>query len=260
MLSYAERNSGCLTSSKLKAFAQNPYHAYLQYVLCAPSPIEEEPDYFIIGQAVDDYLTYGPDGFAKRYVVVARRTQESLAGNVGKTLLTPSQKEKIDSAVGEYRSRAKFFPQLPKKHVMEWQWHGLKCRSELDHYDMERQLIQDVKTTASITTFDPASYLLQMAFYAYGIEKTMEQKPAAELCVVDKHAGWARSHKWIFTNATLRQEFYRIEGLVQQWKDCQESGIWPHADVSTDEGRRACWNSPYYVSCPFCRSDSPSFT
>lgn len=80
MNTYIEKNRGFITSHKLKAFQEDPWSYYLKYVLEAVPPYlvrnpdkEEEKDVFILGQAVDDYLTFGEEKFHEKYRVVAKR-------------------------------------------------------------------------------------------------------------------------------------------------------------------------------------------
>lgn len=251
-LPYLQRNKLFLTSSKLKAFKECPYHAKMQYVDGIDHGKQEE-DYFVIGNAVDDYLTHGDSYFHDRYEVVSRRSE-----GASKKQLTKSSGEVVENCVYEYGSRA-FFPQkLVKKNVI-WLMHGMVCKAELDHLDIENRRIEDTKTCANIATFDPRNYLLQMGFYSFGINKRYGDQVEAALNVVDKHSGWSRSHKWILSRHILQEQHYEIERLVRQWKACVESGIWPHCDMDTEEGRKIAWNSPYYAKhCSLCKSASPS--
>lgn len=255
-LPYIERNRPFLTASKLKELKRCAYHAKLRYVDEIESPAEDA-EHFVIGSAVDDWLTLGGDYFDDRYATVARRTEKAAEENGDKVLLTNTQTALIQSAVDEFRSR-EFFPPEPKKRNVIWLMAGMPCKAELDHFDAQARRIGDIKTCASITTFNPMDYALQMAFYAFGIEKRWQEAVEAELYVVDKHSGWSRSHKWVFSRATLRMQYFELEKLVETWKECEDSGIWPHCDVDTEEGRKIAWNSDYYTICPFCKSASPT--
>lgn len=250
-LPYIERNRPFLTASKLKDLKQCPYHARMRYIDEVESPAEDK-DYFIIGQAVDDCLTLGQEYFEKRYEIVARRDKDA-----ERIQLTNATGATVTHAVDEFRSRV-FFPQAPKKRNVIFLLAGMPAKAELDHFDPDTRRIGDIKTTASITTFDPMNYALQMAFYAFGIEKKWEEKVEAELYVVDKHTCWSRSHKWVFSRPTLAQHYFEVEKLALQWKDCVESDIWPHIDVDSDEGRKISWNSEYYSVCPFCKLSEPT--
>lgn len=255
-LPYIERNRHFLTSSKLKALKECPYHAKLKYVDEVDMGFETA-DYFMIGQAVDDYLTHGDKAFGEKYRVVQRRDEKTAEKHPGAVLLTASQGETIGHVVKEYQSR-EFFPKEPKKRNIVWLMGGVVCKAELDHFDPHAKLIVDIKTTANIATFDPQDYAMQMAFYAFAIEKKWGEQFEAELCVVDKHSDYSRSHKWRFTRPSLRMHYFEVERLVQQWKTCIESDLWEHCDVTTEEGRRIAWNSEYYSVCEFCKCDVPT--
>lgn len=252
-LPYAERNRPFLTSSKLKEFAACPYHAFLKYVEQVPSPVEPE-DYFVIGQAVDDFLTHGEDAYRERYTVVSRRSENSPDNRIQ---LTTAQGRTVKNAAAEYLSRD-FFPKQPKKRNVICLVNGIPCKAELDHWNPEERRIGDVKTTANITTFNPSMYFLQFGFYSLLVAMKWQEQVEAELYVVDKGTDFSRSHKWIFSRQTLMQQHYNVERLVKGWKDAMESGIWAHADMDTEEGRRIAWASEYYPVCPFCKAASPT--
>lgn len=255
-LPYLQRNRPFVTSSKLKEFRECAFHAKMRYI-DEIDPGQDQEDYFVIGSAVDRRLTDGEEAYQQQYVVVPRRTDKVAEENPGKVLLTGTQSATIDQAVKEYRSR-EFFPQTPQKRNVLFLLHGLPCKAELDAFDPVSHTIGDIKTTSSITTFEPEMYTLQMAFYAFGIEKRFGEKVSAELFVIDKHSGWSRSHKWVFSQPTLQSHFFEVEELARQWKECSEVNIWPHVDPRTEHGLRTCWNSPYWPICPFCRAGSPT--
>ncbi len=253
-LPYIERNRPFLTSSKLKALKECPYHAYLRYVQEIDMGFET-PDYFLIGQAVDDFLTHGEKEFWSKYKIVARRTEKTSEENPGVVLLTSTQGELIGNAVKEYASRD-FFPQKPRKRNIIWLMGGMVAKAELDHFDVENRVIGDIKTCANVAAFEPMSYALQMAFYAFAIEKKWGEKVEAELYVIDKHSDWSRSHKWRFCRPTLSSKYFELEKLAMQWKECLANDIWEHISPDTEEGREICWRSEFYSVCPFCKSDS----
>ncbi len=255
-LPYRERNRNFLTSSKLKALKECPYHAKLKYVDEVDMGFESA-DHFVIGQAVDDFLTLGETKFWERYKIVARRTDKTAEENPGAVLLTNTQGELIGNAVKEYQSRD-FFPQKPRKKNIIFLLAGQVAKAELDHFDVENRVIGDIKTCANIAAFEPSFYAMQMAFYAFAIEKKWGEKVEAELYVIDKHSDWSRSHKWRYTRPTLAMHYFEVEKLAQQWKDCVASDIWEHVSPDTEEGREICWRSEFYSCCPFCKSDSPS--
>jgi hypothetical protein len=259
-LPYLERNRPFLTSSKLKEMAACPYHAWLQYVQETPSPVEQEADYFVIGQAFDDILTRGRDYFSDHYIVGSKATKETKAlmeQYPAKPVLTPSANRALTLMEREYLSR-EFFPKKPTKKNILFLLHGIPCKIELDHFDAEARRIGDVKTTSSITTFNPMSYAIQFGFYSLGIALKHQENVEVELYVVDKGSDFSRSHKWVFCKATLMQQHFRVDQLARTWKDCMETGIWPHVDTSTEEGKKVCWSSEYWSICPFCKQMEPT--
>lgn len=250
-MSYLDRNRPFVTSSKLKELAACAYHAYLRYVKEEPLPCEPE-DYFLIGQAVDDVLTHGPDYFSAKYEKVARRTPEA-----EKVQLTTAQWNTVARCQKEY-ARREIFPRQPRKRNVLFLLHGLPCKAEIDHWSAEEHRVYDMKTTSSITTFKPMDYALQMGFYSLGVTIKDGQQPDAALCVIDKGSDFSRSHLWVFSRATLMSFHHQVEDLARQWRDSLESSLWPHVNTDTEEGRRACWGSDYWPVCQFCAQMQPT--
>lgn len=255
-MGYLDRNSSFLTSSKLKAYQECAYHAFLKYVKRVEMGFDEA-DHFTIGSALDLRLTSGEQAYQDRYAVVARRTEKTAEENEGKTLLTNSQAQVIENAAKEYRSR-EFFPAVPKKKNVLFILHGMAAKAELDHFDEQAARIEDTKTTSSILTFRPTDYSLQLGFYSYAVEKRYGLQCNGALNVIDKSSNFSRSHKWIFTRPTLMSYHHQVEELARQWRDSVETSIWPHTDTSTDEGKRTCWQSEFWSCCQFCRQMEPT--
>lgn len=233
---YLERNRGFITSHKLQSFMRCQFCYAQKYVNGIPDPYEdaERKECFLIGQAFDDMITY-PDDFAKNYEVMKRRT-----GKTGKIEITEGQNELIGTMLKEYRAN-KLFSQEPKKHVIETKISGFNVRCELDGINKERQMIEDIKTTANITKFDPMDYVFQMAFYQMCHEEISMERYAAQLYVVDKNSVVSRSASFIFSPVTLFSERGRILDALMQLKEAEDTGIYlPANDQMT------LFNCPYY--------------
>lgn len=249
LMPYEDKNKYFITASKLRAYAECPYFAKLQYVDNVQVPMKDK-DYFTVGQAIDDRLTRGDDFYYEHYEAVSRRT-----GKSGKVELTNLQANQVDNCCKEYCSNDIFPMQLKKKNLIWLAFGKYPCKAELDHFDGEE--IVDLKTTANILTFKPMSYLHQMAFYFAGMLEKENLKCQASLCVVDKYE-WSRSHKWTFSVPTLESHQYEINRLIKDWDMSMESGIWPMVDIDTEDGREIAFNSPYYQLVPECRSTKPT--
>ncbi len=158
-LDYVEKNKHFITASKLKAYDECPYFAKLRYIDGVEAP-QKDKDYFVVGQAVDDWITYGQEDFQDRYEKVSRRT-----GKSEKIELTGSQHSTVCNAVGEVQANDLIPDKMDKEIVFWLAFDKYPCKAELDHYDSKNKEIIDLKTCANILTFDPNNYWLQMSFY-----------------------------------------------------------------------------------------------
>jgi len=238
---YILRNRVFATAHKLRTFRDNPFFAYLAYE--QEIVIEEEKEAFVIGQAVDDLLT-DKKGFEKKYEIVARR------GESEKIQLTNTQGKIVLAAGEEFRSRH-FFPKKIEKHNVVFMLQGkIPCKMELDTIDFKRKAFGDIKTCASIETFDPQrwGYDFIMSFYQMGIKELYGELFAGELYVVDKSTDGSRSDCYVFRQETLSQFHEEINNLVKRYIQCQLSGVWPFTlDLNGSiEDRRKFFRSPFY--------------
>jgi len=196
-MSYLDDNRWFITASKLKYFLSFwPEAYYLKYEKEIPSTHEWEKDYFKLGTAFDDLLSYGADEFFKKYAIKEEK------------LLKDDIKKKLDEKWIEYSKSAKvadlegLYYGDDKQLISNWDWKkilwmynevmrqpladakweyqtqeevivnykNLKLKWTLDRYSKERKLIRDWKTSGNVsyfeynldTTFD---YVLSMAYY-----------------------------------------------------------------------------------------------
>jgi hypothetical protein len=238
---YILRNRPFVTGHKLKTFRENPFFAYLAYE--KEIVIEEEKEAFVIGQAVDDLLT-DKKVFENKYEIVARR------GESEKIQLTNTQGRIVMAAGEEFQSRH-FFPKKIEKHNIVFLLHDkIPCKMELDTIDFKRKAFGDIKTCASIETFDPQkwSYDFLMSFYQMGIKELYGEDFKGELYVLDKSSDGCRSDCYVFREETLAQFHAEIEALIKKYIQCQVSGVWPFTlDLNGSiEDRRKFFRSPYY--------------
>lgn len=282
---YQHRNLYFVTASKLRTYDVLPEQAHKQYIECIQFPWMEK-DYFRIGTAFDYRITNGEEKYMDRYVPVTRRMDvdieleetkkaieeskndlkkdgtrsatgikkeqscilklEELEKLKGKTQLTESEWNILNNMTQEYRNQT-VFPQEPKKLTLFWLAYGkIPCKAELDHWDEKNCRIWDIKTTSSITTFDPSNYLLQMGFYFSGVQEEMMLRPEAALAVVDKGTDFSRGCPFGFKVETLMAVQDKINNLIMQWKDSMETGIWPSIGKNNKEALKVYWDSDYY--------------
>ena len=262
VMPYACRNQSFITGSKLKMYQQNPFFAKMMYKDLIPS-CREDQSHFDVGIAVDRRLTYGDKDYEARFIIKNRPTQEMqlAAAENNQIILTESEGKTVDRCVEEYRDRP-FFVKRPVKTNFLAIIEGMPCKAELDHWDAKECVFEDVKTCANINTFDPNFYKLQMSIYYLIItryaEKNLEdteyenlkRKLTGSLNVVDKFSSFSRSHKYVYSNATLQENVPTIIELINKWKDSEESGIWPwKLDFAVQDDLEIFFNSDFYPLC-----------
>lgn len=231
-LPYVEKNKPFVTSSKLKEFEKCELTYKLKYLDCISDRTEGERDYFIIGQALDDRLTYGEKYFQSKYEVVARR------GESDKVQLTNNMNKFVEQMTSEFNAQP-LFKKNPKKTVFFHEYGGMLLKAELDDYDGET--ITDEKSCANITTFDPEMYVLQMCFYHWLVEENTGNRCKVAIQAIDKYDFFSRSKKIEYTQPTLLAKRGELLFLLEKFKEAHETGIFMRSDKPN-----VVYNSPFY--------------
>ncbi len=226
-MTYAEKNKDVVTSHKLRAFERCGFCFEAEFIRMLPNPFNEENDNFILGQAIDDYITFGPKYFDKNYEVVARRSKDA----VGKIQLTASMHKKIINAIREFEANGLFYKKYKKKNIVI-NFGNLKLSGELDHFDKKNNLIIDLKTCANIETFDKSiweyGYTFQLMFYQFLVEEATGKRCKARLEVVDKGTHFSRSRCYEFSAETLFAERSMHGGFgerLARYKAAHDTGM-----------------------------------
>lgn len=243
---YLSKNRGYITSHKLKEFARCQVCYKLRYVDEIPCPAEEdegERDALVIGQAFDYLVTNGTEAFDRQYQIVARRSGES-----DKIQLTQRMGQSLLKMATEYECQSLFNP-APKKEIVECDVGGFKLRGELDDFDLSAAMIRDVKTCASVTDFNPDSYVWQMSFYQLLVEEVHGVKCEAMLMIVDKPTPAhpiPRSLPIIYTKSTLEAKRGEILAALANLQVAEQTGIYTQPHSIGMDAQRVMWGCPYY--------------
>lgn len=234
-LPYLIRNRGFITSHKMLEFMRCQFCYAQKYINEVPDPTEGDNDNFLIGQALDDRLTEGEDFFKSNYEVVARRSDKAV-----KKQLTMSQGSLVNNMQKEFMEN-KLFNKKPAKKIFFAKIGGFILKAELDDFVPGERIMNDVKSTANITTFDPHNYLHQMSFYQLVVEESQDVRCAANLEVVDKYSAFSRSALYHFTQETLFSGRGGLLQALEEMRSAHDSGIFvPAKDQAT------LFTCPYY--------------
>ena len=238
-LSYVEKNRGFITSSKIKEFRRCQFCYSKRYIEELPDRLDDadelEKDYFVIGQALDDRLTYGEDYYQDKYEVVPRRSKDAV-----KSQLTNSSGLLVDNMFSEFKEQS-MFNQNPKKRVFITQFGSALIKVELDDLDEEREMIWDVKSISDIKKIRPTDYITQATLYQFMVEEKLGKRFGVEFEFVDKHKGFSRSQALRFTDDAMRVELGRIMQTIDEMIVTHESGFYTEP---TDQ--EVLFDCPYY--------------
>lgn len=218
---YILKNASYITSHKLKEFIRCPFCFKKKHIDLVPSPRQETPDYFVVGQAFDDYMTYGQEEYCKKYEVVARRGVET-----GRTQLTKGQGETIEALLKGYNLNP-FFDKKVSKKILEGEIFGVKVRGELDHFVDADNMIVDIKTTANLFKFDPLSYIYQMAFYHLLMEEIEDRRCSVRLYVCEKDTEVPKSECYEFSQESLMEGRRQVLQDMVKYVDALEHNEFP---------------------------------
>lgn len=232
---YVERTRDHITGSKLKEFMRCGFCFHKKFIEEIPEPQETfDKDYFIVGRAFDDLVTFGRDAFADKYAVVSRRNPKEDTPQ-----LTQGMAKTIDSMYEAFKLNP-FFKGEKQKETIYAEYKGIPLSGEFDDIDHEARCIIDVKTTASLATFDAESHLWQMAFYHLIYDLAKGEQYTVRLEVVDKTTPVAHNACFEFTLPALYEKKRDILRALDQYKEAQETGIFPTPHS---------WKS--YLACPY---------
>lgn len=270
-LSYIEKNRGRITASKLKTFIKSPEAYYLQYIKEVQT--EDEPSRaLILGTAFDDFLTYGPVEFNKKYFLDEGLTVAGLVEKCFERGLAPTGKEKKEEllfmAYGDVSKKIRLTEEEGNKvrgmmaegvRQPLWDIHGaydkqktiegmykgkLKLGGTLDRFSKDRGLIRDYKTTGNLKnfSFELASkfgYEISMAFY-FALAKMVEGVECDIYLDVVQSSGVYQSEVFCYTKEKMNMVlvetiFPALDKLFEMTEEFEKTGdenIWKNASCS----------------------------
>lgn len=233
---YVERTRGCITAAKLKEFCRCGFCYYQKFVLETPEPKQDfDKDYFIVGRAFDDLVTYGKDDFDTKYTVVTRRGKESET-----TQLTQGMGKQIEAMFSSYQLNP-FFQRQKRKETIKIPYQTLTLSGEFDDVNHNERCIIDVKTTANLATFDPEQHLWQMAYYSFIYELATGERYAVRLEVVDKTLPVSHNACFEFQLSTLQDKRRDIVRALDLLMEAEQTGVY-----SSPTNWKSMLSCPYY--------------
>lgn len=190
---YLEKNRWFITASKLKYFLTFGPEAYWFKFVKEMQTDEPEKDYYLVGTAFDDLVSYWEEVFFDKYYIdegllkddLIKRCEELGLNTWGKVedlrmrlygdkiKLTKLQWDQVFWMYNEIRRQplVAFDDKSYQSQVdIECEFEGLKLKWTLDRLSLEKKMIRDWKTSGQFQTFEynletTFDYILSMAFY-----------------------------------------------------------------------------------------------
>jgi hypothetical protein len=245
-----------ISPSSLRSFSDCPYYYWAKRV--AKFWADESKDYFDLGSGADSLITQGPEDYQKNFRVVARRTEalklEADKDNV--TLLSPKQDEIIKGMQKELFRQplfAKFNSEGWQKQawletdlVDEFDDSKIHAVSKLDYYHKQARVIADLKTTANLSTFHPATYAMQMGFY-HEMAKLVDGIDCQVFIIAVDKTDMTRSRIYLMSEHTINQGKTKMRMAIEQLKACRETNAWLIQEINDDRPHEC----PTYDTCPY---------
>lgn len=251
---YLDKNRWFITASKLKYFLtfwpEAYYYKFVKEIILE----EEEKDYYTVGTAFDDLLSYGEDFFTDKYYIdewllkddLIKKCEEKgfrIDGKVedlkkrlyrDKIKLTPLQWESVLWMYKEAKRQPLvdlWNPLYMAQKDIECEFEGLKLKGTLDRLNLEEKMIRDRKTSGQFqnfeynleTTFD---YILSMAFY-YTLVKVNYK---IDCDVILDVFGKSKPYPYMWYKLDKVRLLSSLENKIIPWlralKECYEKDEW----------------------------------
>ena len=251
---YLEKNRWFITASKLKYFLTfGPEAYYWKFV--KEFPLEEpEKDYYLVGTAFDDLVSYGEEYFFDKYYIdewllkddLIQRCKE-LGLNTSwkvedlrerlywaKIKLTQLQGDNVFWMYNEIKRQplVEFWdPSYQSQVDIECEFEWLKLKGTLDRLSLEKKVIRDRKTSGQFqsfeynleTTFD---YILSMAFYYVLVKVNYNIDCDVVLDVLGKNKPYPYMWYKLDKPRLLSSLENKIMPGLRALKDCQDKNEW----------------------------------
>ena len=251
---YLDKNRWFVTASKLKYFLTYGPEAYYYKFVKEIIIDEEEKDYYLVGTAFDDLLSYGEDAWWDKYYVDEGLLKEDLIAKCKENWLDTK------GSVAELRSRIYWdkirLTQLQGEQVLwmyreakrqplvdlwnplymhqkdiECEFEWMKLKGTLDRLSLEDKMIRDRKTSGQFqnfeynieTTFD---YILSMSFY-YVLVKVNYK---IDCDVILDVFGKSKPYPYMWYKLDKARLLSSLENKIIPWlkalKECYEKNEW----------------------------------
>lgn len=238
--SYHQQNKGYLTSSKLKAYLQDPYYFYQLYI-AKEKEFKQTPS-MRLGSAIDMWLTENRAKFVGTYEQKVKRSEDKelydMQQNMDEQyLLTPAEYEKVQT-ICESVEATTFWQEIKKDSNWIRQailrmdkeggigphFKGVSGKPDLYKIKGTKAIIIDLKTASDIEPrrFGYAcrdfGYFVQQAFYQMLI---MHLNPKVKVCesfiVATETGGWVnRTKLYRMNQGEIETEKVNILGWVDE--------------------------------------------
>lgn len=187
---------------------------------------------------------------------------ETMKNVIGKTQITMAAFDNITESANELLRQPlyKIFgvgANGRSQSILTAEIDGIKMKGKLDYINIEKRVIADVKTTASMDRFNPMIYARQLAYYrllASEVYKVIAEDWDCYLLVVDKGTNSKRSEIYHISKYLIDQATAELLEKLKKFKETKESGFFtPITEKPDVENARheKCFNCMFYNQCGF---------
>lgn len=258
---YIEENRDFVTASKLKTFIKSPEQFFLQYIKEVEPLDKREKKHFILGEALDDLISYGENTFYKKYYfdegllkadleeklfnmwvetkgLKVDEMKEVYYGDTStKIRLTAWDKEVVLWCYNELKRQPLFNINwwYTAQQTFTCKYKNLKLKWTLDRYKKDE--IRDTKSTADINkfiwTWKDLGYDVSMSFYWILVWKATGDKSKLLLDVVQKTFPHPSRIYEIpqgdivqTVETTIIPALDTLDAMLTAWNETKDENVW----------------------------------
>jgi len=240
---YQEKRANHLSSHALADFRRCPRFFRDKQLGLIP---DKDTRAYAIGRAAHVLILEGRDRYESEFAVggpINEKTGKPFgpttkafaewADTVGKPVINEADAatvSEMNASVHAHPIASKLLASGEPEKVVRADHCGVPCQIRMDWFDKDAFAISDLKTCASIDTFEADAidygYIEQMAFYRELLADVSGREAEVHLIAIEKRAPY-RCGVWTIDRSDLdRAAAVNIE-LIEELKACKVADVWP---------------------------------
>ena len=200
---------------------------------------QREYGVFLLGTSIDDYISYWPIEWHKKYYL--KEWRGKAYEDESRIALTAWEYEKVTGMLRELKRQplVDLWGNYEKQVVVEGMYKGkLKLKWTLDRFSQEKQMIRDTKSTSNLKNFTfelsgKYGYEISMAFY-YALVKMIRGVDCDVYLDVVQSSGVYQSEVFCYQKErmhtvlidTIIPALDKLLEMTTQWEETKDESIW----------------------------------